>query len=222
MYRLSNPGSPQTMPRIALLDDHPIVRRGFKQLIETVPDFRVTVEHGSSQALLADPALGDCDLLVLDLSLPQTDGFEVLRQLALRQPRPATLVLSMHEELPYVREALRLGARGYLAKSGAEDELLQALASLANGDEYVGAAFRPRMQGLDPARDSVFPELSGRELQIVRALVAGDSIKDIAERIGMSRKTVYVHRSAALAKLGAHSDVDLVRLARQRGMIVQD
>ena len=207
------------MPRIALVDDHPIVRRGFKQLIESVPDYRVTVEHGNSHALLTDPALNDCDLLVLDLSLPDTDGFEVLRRLAQREPRPATLVLSMHEELPYVREALRLGARGYLAKSGAEDELLQALAALANGEDYLGAALRHRMEDVDPARDAVFPELSGRELQIVRALIEGESIQAIAERIGMSRKTVYVHRSSALSKLGANSDVDLVRLARQRGMI---
>jgi DNA-binding NarL/FixJ family response regulator len=207
------------MPRIALLDDHPIVRRGFKQLIETVPDHVVAVEHARGDALLADPALPGCQLLVLDLSLPDMDGFDVLRRLADRDLPLATLVLSMHEELPYVREALRLGARGYLAKSGAEDELLEALAALAQGEEYLGAGFRVRMGELDPARDAVFPELSGRELQVVRALVQGEAIKDIAAHLGMSRKTVYVHRSRALQKLDASSDVDLVRVARQRGWI---
>ena len=207
------------MPRIALLDDHPIVRRGFKQLIETVPDHVVAVEHARGDALLADPALPGCQLLVLDLSLPDMDGFDVLRRLADRDLPLATLVLSMHEELPYVREALRLGARGYLAKSGAEDELLEALAALAQGEEYLGAGLRVRMDELDPARDAVFPELSGRELQVVRALVQGEAIKDIAAHLGMSRKTVYVHRSRALQKLDASSDVDLVRVARQRGWI---
>jgi DNA-binding NarL/FixJ family response regulator len=207
------------MPRIALLDDHPIVRRGFKQLIETVPDHVVVVEHARGDALLADPALPECQLLVLDLSLPDMDGFDVLRRLADRDLPLATLVLSMHEELPYVREALRLGARGYLAKSGAEDELLEALAALAQGEEYLGAGLRVRMDELDPARDAVFPELSGRELQVVRALVQGEAIKDIAAQLGMSRKTVYVHRSRALQKLDASSDVDLVRVARQRGWI---
>ena len=207
------------MPRIALLDDHPIVRRGFKQLIETVPDHVVAVEHARGDALLADPALPGCQLLVLDLSLPDMDGFDVLRRLADRDLPLATLVLSMHEELPYVREALRLGARGYLAKSGAEDELLEALAALAQGEEYLGAGFRVRMGELDPARDAVFPELSGRELQVVRALVQGEAIKDIAAHLGMSRKTVYVHRSRALQKLDASSDVDLVRVAHQRGWI---
>ena len=219
MYWLSIPRRPLSMPRIALLDDHPIVRRGFKQLIESVPEHVVAVEHARGEALLADPALRDCHVLILDLSLPDMDGFEVLRRLADRDRPLATLVLSMHEEMPYVREALRLGARGYLAKSGAEDELLEALAALAQGEEYLGVGFRARMEEIDPARDAVFPELSGRELQIVRALVAGESIKDIAENLGMSRKTVYVHRSKAMNKLDANSDVDLVRVARQRGMI---
>jgi DNA-binding NarL/FixJ family response regulator len=179
----------------------------------------VVVEHARGDALLADPALPECQLLVLDLSLPDMDGFDVLRRLADRDLPLATLVLSMHEELPYVREALRLGARGYLAKSGAEDELLEALAALAQGEEYLGAGLRVRMDELDPARDAVFPELSGRELQVVRALVQGEAIKDIAAHLGMSRKTVYVHRSRALQKLDASSDVDLVRVARQRGWI---
>lgn len=207
------------MSRIALLDDHPIVRRGFKQLIESVPAHTVVVEHASGAALLDDPALADCDLLVLDLSLPDMDGFEVLKQLALREQRPTTLVLSMHEELPYAREALRLGALGYLAKSGAEDELLVALEALDNGEEYLGTEFRARLREVDPALDPVFPELTDRELIVVRALVAGNSIQDIAEHIGMSSKTVYVHRAKARLKLGVKTDVDLVRVARQRGMI---
>src|SRR5690606_12357901 len=93
------------MPRIALLDDHPIVRRGFKQLIESAPGYVVRVEHSRGDALLQDPVLGECELLVLDLSLPDMDGFEVLRRLATLRSPPAVLVLSMHEELPYVREA---------------------------------------------------------------------------------------------------------------------
>lgn len=177
------------------------------------------MEHGSGGALLADAALSDCDLLVLDLSLPDLDGFDVLRQLAQRTRRPAVLVLSMHEELPYVREALRLGALGYLAKTGADDELLQAIDAIAAGREYVGTSFRERLAVLPANQDPAFPELTARELQIVRALVGGENIRAIAERFGMSRKTVYVHRSSLMAKLDVGSDVELVRLARQRGMI---
>jgi DNA-binding NarL/FixJ family response regulator len=210
------------MSRIALVDDHPIVRRGFKQLIETVPEHIVVMEHGSGASLLADESLATCDLLVLDLSLPDMDGFEVLRRLAERPQRPAVLVLSMHEELPYVREALRLGALGYLAKTGADDELLQAIEAIASGDEYVGSSFRSRLAEIPPNQDPAFPELTARELQIVHALVIGENIRSIAERLGMSRKTVYVHRSSLMGKLGVSSDVDLVRLARQRGMIASD
>jgi DNA-binding NarL/FixJ family response regulator len=207
------------MPRIALLDDHPIVRRGFKQLIESVPGHVVAVEHSRAADLLADPALPDCDLLVLDLSLPGIDGFDVLRRLSEWPRRPAVLVLSMHEELPYVREALALGARGYLTKAGADDELLQALDAIARGEEYLGSGVRELIASIDPDRDPAFPELTARELQIVRALVAGDNIRTIADRLGLSRKTVYVHRSTLLGKLNVGSDVDLVRLARQRGML---
>jgi DNA-binding NarL/FixJ family response regulator len=210
------------MPRIALLDDHPIVRRGFKQLIESVPGYVVLLEHSRAEGLLTDPALPDCELLVLDLSLPDMDGFDVLRRLAPMQPRPAVLVLSMHEELPYVREALRLGARGYLAKTGADDELLQALEALAAGEEYLGVSLRAGMAAIDPDRDPAFPELSHREAEIVRALVAGENIRTIAERLGLSRKTVYVHRSTVMGKLNLGSDVELVRLARQRGMITAE
>jgi len=207
------------MPRIALADDHPIVRRGFKQLIETVADYIVVLEHSHGASLLADPALMQCDLLVLDLSLPDIDGFEVLRRLAERSSRPAVLVLSMHEELPYVREALRLGARGYLAKTSADDELLQALDALVRGEAYLGSSFRSGFDAIDPDRDPTFPELTAREVQIAHALVAGENIRGIALLLGMSRKTVYVHRSSLLGKLGLSSDVELVRLARQRGMI---
>lgn len=207
------------MPRIALADDHPIVRRGFKQLIETVPGHLVTIEHGSGETLVADPALDECDLLVLDLSLPGIEGFEVLRQLATRKRKPAVLVLSMHEELPFVREALKLGARGYLAKTGADDELLQAIEAISAGQEYVGTELRTRLAAIDPHLDPAFPELTARELVIVRALVAGQPIRAIAEMLGMSRKTVYVHRSSAMVKLGVGSDVELVQLAGRRGMI---
>jgi DNA-binding NarL/FixJ family response regulator len=210
------------MPRIALVDDHPIVRRGFKQLIETVPDHVVVLEHGDGASLLADASLPQCDLLVLDLSLPDLDGFEVLKRLAERPQTPAVLVLSMHEELPYVREALRLGARGYLAKTGADEELLQAIEAIAADEEYVGTSFRTRLAEIAPDQDAAFPELTSRERQILRAVVAGEPIRSIAARLGMSRKTVYVHRTSLLGKLGVNSDVELVRIARARGMIPTD
>lgn len=207
------------MSRIALADDHPIVRRGFKQLIETVPDYVVVLEHGHGLALLDDPRLDDCDLLLLDITLPDLDGFDVLRRLQPRARRPEVIVLSMHEALPYVREAFRLGARGYLAKSGADDELLLALAAVRAGGTYLGASFRERFDALGPDRDPAFPELTARECEIVRALVHGDPIRIIGERLGMSRKTVYVHRSNLLGKLGVGSDVELVQLARERGLL---
>jgi DNA-binding NarL/FixJ family response regulator len=206
------------MLRIALLDDHPIVRRGFKQLIESIPGHRVVLEHGRGDELLSDPTLPECDLVVLDLSLPDMDGFDVLRSLPERAPRTRVLVLSMHEELPYVREALALGASGYLCKAAADGELLDALEAVAGGEVFLGSALRTRVAAVAPDRDPVFPELTVRECEIARLLVDGASIRRIAIDLEMSRKTVYAHRSNLLGKLGLGSDVELVQLARRRGL----
>lgn len=184
-----------------------------------MPGYVVAVEHGDGLALLNDARLDECDLLLLDLTLPGFDGFEVLRRLQTRARRPEVIVLSMHEALPYVREAFKLGARGYLAKSGADDELLAALEAVRNGGDYLGAVFRERMDALAPDRDPAFPELTARECEIVRALVRGDPIRVIGERLGMSRKTVYVHRSNLYGKLAVNSDVELLQLARRRGLL---
>lgn len=207
------------MPQIALLDDHPIVRRGFKQLIETLPGYEVAIECSSGAALLSDPRLAECQLLVLDLSLPGIDGFEVLRRVQTLRPKPSVLVLSMHEETSYVREALRLGADGYLCKSGADDELLVALETILHGGTYLGERFRAVLEHVARDSDPLFPELTARERDIVYALVRGESVRDISERLRTSRKTVYVHRSNIFAKLSVDSDLELLHLANRRGAL---
>lgn len=207
------------MPRIALVDDHPIVRRGFKQLIETLPGFEVTIDLGEGLRLLAHSELSACDLLVLDLSLPDVDGFELLRRVVALSPGPRVLILSMHDELSYVREATRLGARGYLCKSGADDELLVAIESIVAGETYFGGRFRELLARVSRDSDPIFPELTARERDIVYALVRGESIRDISDRFQMSRKTVYVHRSKLFVKLGIETDLDLLHLATRRGMV---
>jgi DNA-binding NarL/FixJ family response regulator len=207
------------MPKIALVDDHPIVRRGFKQLIETLPGFDVEIDCGAGPALLADPRLPACDLVVLDLSLPGLDGFEVLRRVNALRPRPAVLILSMHEELSYVREALRVGADGYLCKSGADDELLVAVEAILAGRKYLGERHRALLAQIALDSDPLFPELTVRERDIVYALVRGESIRDISERLRTSRKTIYVHRSNIFAKLGVDSDLELLHLANRRGAL---
>jgi len=205
------------MANIALIDDHPIVRRGFKQLIETVSLHRIAVEHGTGAGLLADPRLSACELLVLDLSLPDMHGFEVLREVRNRPQPPAVLVLSMHDEMPFVREALDLGAQGYLSKGGAEDELLDAIDALLAGRQYLGREVQSRIEALDPRRDAVFPELSARESQVARLLIEGCDPVEIAQRLGMARKTTYAHRTRVLEKLNIRNEAELVALAHERG-----
>ncbi len=205
------------MARIALIDDHPIVRRGFKQLIETVSPHRIAVEHGLGAALLADPCLAQCQILVLDLSLPDMHGFDVLRQVQKLPTPPAVLVLSMHDEAPFVREALSLGASGYLGKGGAEDELLDAIDALLAGRQYLGREVQARIKALETKRDALFPELSARESEIARALIEGFEPAAIAQQFSMTRTTAYAHRSRLLGKLNLRNEAELVALAHARG-----
>lgn len=207
------------MARIALIDDHPIVRRGFKQLIETMSQHRVAVEHGLGGALLADAGLANCDLLVLDLSLPDMHGFDLLELLAQRDDSPPALVLSMHDETPFVREALRLGAQGYLGKGGAEDELLDAIEAILAGQQYLGQELYSRVQALDPQRDALFPELTCRESDIARALLKGLDPVEIAHQFNMARKTAYAHRRNLLDKLKLRNETELLALAHERGYV---
>ncbi len=205
------------MAHIALIDDHPIVRRGFKQLIETMSQHRIVVEHAQGGALLADPGLAGCQLLVLDLSLPDMHGFDVLERLAERSDAPPALVLSMHDEPPFVREALRLGARGYLGKGGAEDELLDAIEAILAGRQYLGQELQSRLQALDPQRDALFPELTHRESDVARALLKGLDPVGIAQQFNMARKTAYAHRRNLLDKLKLRNETELLTLAHERG-----
>jgi two-component system invasion response regulator UvrY len=124
----------------------------------------------------------------------------------------------MHEELPYVREAFSLGARGYLSKAGADGELIDALVAIAGGGTYIGASLRERLSAVGPGRDLAFPELTERECEIVGMLVNGASIRQISEQLSTSRKTVYAHRSRLFQKLKIGTDVELVQLAGRRGL----
>ncbi len=206
--------------RIVLVDDHPIVRSGFRQLLELEPGWKVTAEVGSAQELAAWMLHSTCDVLVLDLSLPDGDGLVMLRHLLAQRPELAIIVLTMHDGALYVQDAIAAGARGYVTKRSAPDELVGAIRAVGRGDTYLGSDVRD-YEAEDGAnrRNAALPELTAREAQVFLLLARGHSVARVAATIGINAKTAYAHRTNIYAKLRLNSDHELRLLAMKRGLV---
>jgi len=185
-----------THARVALCEDHAIVREGFRQLINSLRGYRVEREFGSVAEVVADGALDGIDLLILDLSLPDGNGMDVLDILHVRKVAPLVLVLSMHDAPAFVHDALARGAAGFLSKRAAAEALPDALAAVARGERYTP-----------------------REHAVLLQTVMGRRPAEIGEALGVHVKTVYAHRLSLMTKLSARNPMDLYRIARQHGLI---
>jgi len=204
--------------RIVLVDDHPIVRSGFRQLLELEPGWQVIAEVGSARELAAWMLHSTCDVLVLDLSLPDGDGLVMLRHLLAQRPDLAIVVLTMHDGALYVQDALAAGARGFVTKSSAPDELVDAIRAVGRGDTYLGTDVRD-YDGHGADGLSELPELTEREAQVFLLLARGHSVARVAATIGINAKTAYAHRTNIYTKLRLTSDHELRLLAMKRGLI---
>lgn len=202
------------------MDDHPIVRAGFKQLLELEPGWRVTADVGTAQELAAALMQCRCDVLVLDLSLPDADGLVMIRHLLAQRPELAIVVLTMHDGALFVQEAMEAGARGYVTKRSAPDELIDAIRMVSSGEIYLGPDIR-RFVGTveDTGGQHLLPELTAREAQVFLLIVRGHSVAKVASTVGINTKTAYGHRSNIYTKLRVFSDHDLRLLAEQRGLV---
>jgi two-component system uhpT operon response regulator UhpA len=206
--------------RIVLVDDHPIVRSGFRQLLELEPGWKVTAEVGSAQELAAWMLHSTCDVLVLDLSLPDGDGLVMLRHLLTQRPELAIVVLTMHDGALYVQDAIAAGARGYVTKSSAPDELVDAIRAVGRGETYLGTDVRDfEAEDRSGQGTSALPELTAREAQVFLLLARGHSVARVAATIGINAKTAYAHRTNIYAKLRVNSDHELRLLAMRRGLV---
>lgn len=205
---------------IALVDDHPIVRAGFRQLLELEPGWKVIAEVGTAKDLAAALLMSPCDVLVLDLSLPDGDGLVMIRHLLAQRPGLAIVVLTMHDGALYVQDAMAAGARAYVTKRSAPDELIGAIRVVCEGGTYLGQDVR---RYADPPTESGtqqrLPELTAREAQVFLLIARGHSVTKVAATVGISTKTAYAHRSNLYAKLKLFSDHELRVLARTRGLV---
>ena len=207
--------------RIALVDDHPIVRAGFRQLLELEPGWTVTAELGSARELAAWMLGSACDVLVLDLSLPDGDGLVLLRHVLAQRPDLAIVVLSMHDGALFVQDALSAGARGYVTKRSAPDELVEAIRAAGRGERYLGQDVRVHGAAPEGGDEARLPELTGREAQVFLLLARGHTVARVVATIGISNKTTYAHRTNIYAKLNLRSDYDLRMLAKHRGLLAR-
>jgi DNA-binding NarL/FixJ family response regulator len=201
--------------RVVVAEDHTIVREGIKQLIGMARDLEVVGEASHGEQLLELLRKLDCDVVLLDISMPGVSGLEAIPRIrALAQP-PAILMLSMHDEAQMAARALKVGAAGYATKDSDPALLITAIRKVAGGGRYIDPALADRMVfevGLTDARPS-HAQLSEREFSVFERLVRGEGVNEIAHHLAVSNKTVSTHKARLMQKLGIHSVADLVRYA---------
>jgi DNA-binding NarL/FixJ family response regulator len=207
--------------RVMLVDDHTVVRRGLRALIESVPGWEVCAEASEGHEALLIAVEMRPDIVVMDLSMPKLGGIDAAMQLRKLLPGIEVLILTMHESGPLVAQALRAGARGYLLKSESEDRLMEALEALAHHDPYFSASVSETLlQGYLSIDSSSDPKaLTPRERQIVKLVAEGKTNKRIAIVLRVSIKTVETHRASAMHKVGARSSADLTLYAVRNDLV---
>jgi DNA-binding NarL/FixJ family response regulator len=209
--------------RILLADDHAVVRRGLRLVLESEPDLEVVAEVGDGAEALERALDDDVDLAILDVTMPRMTGLHAASELHRRRPGLRVLILSMHDNEQYLFEALKAGASGYVLKSVADRDLVEACRATMRGEPflYPGAINALIKDFLARARagEDVSDPLSPRETEIVKLIAEGHTGREIAEALVISEKTVERHRSNILEKLGMRDRVELTRYAIRRGLI---
>jgi len=209
--------------KILLADDHVVVRRGLRLVLDAEPDLDVVAEVGDGAEAVQRALSEDIDLAVLDVTMPRLTGLQGARELSRRRPELRVLILSMHDNEQYLFEALRAGASGYVLKSAADRDLVEACRAAMRGEPFVyprGVAALIR-EYLDAARQGAGGEdpLTPRELEVVKLIAESHTTREIAEELVISEKTVERHRANILEKLGFHDRVELTRYAIRRGLV---
>ena len=206
--------------RVLLVDDHAVVRDGYRRLLESLPDLIIVGEAAAAREALDQVRLLKPDVLVLDLGLPDMGGVELIRRLVQRDTDLRILVFTMHREPIFATQALRAGALGYVTKSSPPEVMIDAVYQVAAGHQTISPDIAPEL-ALALLRQPVDPlaQLSPREFEILRLLLDGCSVEDIGTRLSISTKTVQNCHYQIKSKLGVRSDIELTRLALRLGLI---
>jgi DNA-binding NarL/FixJ family response regulator len=206
------------MTRVLVADDHPVVRTGLKEIIGRHRDMAVLGEAGTAAEVCRLVVQKPWDVVILDLSLPDRSGLEVLKEIKRQRPRTPVLVLTAYHDEQFAVRAIRAGAAGYITKGAAPEDLVSAIRRLAQGRRYVSPAVAEELiEALGHESDEApHQRLSDREYQVLCLLGSGKSVSQIAQELGRSVKTISTHRARILEKLDMQSTAQLVRYVLER------
>jgi two-component system invasion response regulator UvrY len=205
--------------RVLLVDDHAVVREGYRRLLERDESLAVVGEAAAMADALTLDAQLQPDVIVLDIALPGVSGIEILRRLIARRPEARVLMFSMYQDGIYATHAMNAGACGYLSKASAPDLLVSAVRTVAAGSRYISPDVELAMTTRSATAQQLANALSVRELEVLRLLAQGYGVDAIAARLGLSPKTAANHQSSIKQKLGAGSALQLILIAQQFGLI---
>jgi DNA-binding NarL/FixJ family response regulator len=211
--------------KILLADDHDIVRRGLRELINKRPEWKIVAEACNGRNAVAKAAETRPNVALLDISMPFLNGFEAARQILLERPDTKILILTVHESNTLIRQVLDAGARGYVLKSDAERDLIAAVDAVCSGGTYFTQKVSEVILDFYLNKGKVLHEetpdqrLTKRHREIVQLLAEGRSSKEVAEILNMTLKTAETHRAHIMKRMGFHSVADLVRYALRNGII---
>lgn len=207
--------------RVLIADDHAVVRQGLKQILSKTSDLLVVDEADTGLAVLEKIRTVDIDVLVMDVEMPQKNGWEVLAELKTHFPKLPVVILSIYSEDQFGLRFLKAGASGYLTKTSAPDQLVEAIRRVAKGGKFISQSLAERLV-LEMGKDSEkspHETLSDREFQVFHMIAGGKPLKEIAEELSISTTTVSTHRSRILEKMNMKTNADLTIYASQNGLM---
>ena len=208
--------------RVLLADDHALVRQGFRRILEDEMDIEVIGEAGGGAEAVELERTLDPDVVVLDMAMPEINGLHAAIEILRRKPDRRILILSMFDDLQYVRNALDAGVRGYILKNALETDLITAVRTVAAGGRFLSPELDAAIaeeQGGGAAGDDPYQQLSAREIQVLRLVALGKTNREIGKLLGVSANTVAVHRTNLMATLGVHKAAELVLIAVKKGLV---
>lgn len=209
------------MIKVFVADDHAIVRRGLKQIVADTGDIEVVGEAGSGRETLDLLSKQDCDIVLLDITMPDKSGIDVLKDLGKLRPRLKVLMLTIHPEEQYAIRALRAGACGYLTKESAPDELVSAIRKVASGSRYISETLAAKLadQLIMPTEGPLHHKLSDREFQILLMIASGKKLNEIANALLLAKTTISTYRHRVLQKMKMSSNVEIARYAIEHRLL---
>jgi two-component system, NarL family, response regulator NreC len=213
--------------RVVLVDDHALVRQGFRRILEDDPELAVVGEAANGLDAIALVKKTDPDVVVMDMAMPEMSGLHATMELVKQRPGTKVLILSMYSDEQYVRNALDAGAKGYILKNAIENDLTRAVKAVASGEQYLAPEVSNvliraiQSGGFEKAADP-YDRLTQREKQVLQLIAHGKSNKEIAVMLDLSVNTVAVHRANLMSALGVHKTAELVLFAVKKGLVLPE